>query len=78
MDALSCGGEIIMQKGNDASAIILAEYIQGLSYDSIPDSAKSDCKKLLLDTLGVMLRGSRTEPTCISFIHTMATRLAER
>jgi 2-methylcitrate dehydratase PrpD len=50
-----------MQKENEASAIKLAEYIQGLSYDKIPDSAKSDCKKLLLDTLGVMLRGSRTE-----------------
>lgn len=39
----------------------LAEYIGGLSFNVIPDSAKLNCKKFIRDTLGVALRGSRTK-----------------
>lgn len=39
----------------------LAEYIGGLSFSMIPDSAKLNCKKSIRDTLGVALRGSRTK-----------------
>ncbi|MDH5363929.1 MAG: MmgE/PrpD family protein [Dehalococcoidia bacterium] len=39
----------------------LAEYIGGLSFNVIPHSAKQNCKELILDTLGVALRGSGTK-----------------
>lgn len=39
----------------------LVDYVSQLGFQAIPDSAKEDCKKLILDTLGVALRGSRTK-----------------
>ncbi|MBA7502807.1 2-methylcitrate dehydratase 2 [subsurface metagenome] len=38
----------------------LVEYITRLNFEVILDSAKQDCKKLILDALGIALRGSKT------------------
>jgi len=54
----------------------LAKYVSGLAFQTIPDAAVQDCKKLILDTLGIAVRGSRTRHGEIAarFIHELGGR----
>src|SRR3954463_4388073 len=56
----------------DSTVQRIADYAQGLTFADLPPAVVHDCKRRLLDTLGVALAAHDAEPSAI------ARKLAQR